>query len=61
MYLIEIEPLQLEDFIGEQIPPYAILSHRWGSNELTFKDILKNRADEKSRGYRKLLRGLSGG
>lgn len=55
MYLIEIETLRLKEFIEGRIPPYAILSHRWGPEELAFKDVLKNRADKSSRGYRKLL------
>jgi hypothetical protein len=28
-----------EDLIGETIPPYAILSHTWGGQEATFKDL----------------------
>jgi hypothetical protein len=28
-----------EDLIGETIPPYAILSHTWGGQEVTFKDL----------------------
>lgn len=28
-----------EDLIGDEIPPYAILSHTWGGQEATFKDL----------------------
>jgi hypothetical protein len=28
-----------EDLIGDKIPPYAILSHTWGGQEATFKDL----------------------
>ena len=28
-----------EDLIGDGIPPYAILSHTWGGQEATFKDL----------------------
>lgn len=40
---------------GNNIPPYAILSHTWGSDddEVTFKDIIKSKGKSKS-GYRKL-------
>jgi len=44
----------LVEFHG-QPPPYAILSHTWGSDndEVTFKDIVKGRGKEKL-GYVKL-------
>jgi hypothetical protein len=32
-------PVKLEEFFGSQIPPYAILSHTWGKDEVTFQDI----------------------
>jgi hypothetical protein len=46
---------RLIERFGEDIPPYAILSHTWGGDddEVTFKDILKGRGYYKS-GYRKL-------
>jgi hypothetical protein len=31
--------LKLEEFGGNKIPLYAILSHVWGGNEVTFQDI----------------------
>jgi hypothetical protein len=44
----------LTEYYGEP-PPYAILSHTWGSDsdEVTFKDITKSRGKSKS-GYEKL-------
>ncbi|CAN9414002.1 unnamed protein product [Alternaria alternata] len=41
--------------VDEQIPPYAILSHTWGSeeDEVTFKDVVDG-TYKKRRGYRKL-------
>lgn len=27
------------EFIGEDIPPYAILSHTWGKEEVTYKNF----------------------
>ncbi|KAF5675061.1 beta transducin [Fusarium circinatum] len=43
MRLINVENLKLEAFIGGQIPPYAILSHRWGNDdeEISFKDMTR--------------------
>ncbi len=42
MRLINIEKMILEVFFGHQIPPYAILSHTWGKEELSFQDIQKS-------------------
>jgi len=41
MRLIRVDTWKLEDFFGDGIPPYAILSHTWGpdSDELSFGDI----------------------
>ncbi len=44
-----------EDLIGNKIPPYAILSHRWGLNaeEVTYRDLVDGTGNEKA-GYKKL-------
>ena len=39
MKLINVETLLLEDFIGSNVPPYAILSHTWGDDEVTLQDM----------------------
>ncbi|KAI0892240.1 heterokaryon incompatibility protein-domain-containing protein [Annulohypoxylon nitens] len=39
MRLLHAESKRLEEFLEDQIPPYAILSHRWGPNELTYQDV----------------------
>lgn len=28
-----------DDLVGDQIPPYAILSHTWGKQEVIFDDL----------------------
>jgi hypothetical protein len=33
MRLINTDTLELKDFLVEEIPPYAILSHTWGASE----------------------------
>ncbi|KAF7511136.1 hypothetical protein GJ744_005367 [Endocarpon pusillum] len=45
--------LTLEDFSGRIIPPYAILSHRWGDDEVIFEDLKDDRYKNKT-GYRKI-------
>lgn len=31
--------LTLTDFTGKSVPPYAILSHRWGTNEVLYERV----------------------
>jgi hypothetical protein len=50
---MHIETLQLHEFTGDKIPPYAVLSHRWEGDEITFKDVMKGRNLE-SRGWTKI-------
>jgi hypothetical protein len=39
MRLINTLTLRLEEFFGKRVPPYAILSHRWEEEEITFQDM----------------------
>jgi hypothetical protein len=39
MRLIETSTLQLHEFFGSDIPPYAILSHRWDESEVSFQEF----------------------
>jgi len=41
-------------FAKQDIPPYAILSHTWGSGEVSFEDLVNNTGKKKA-GYRKIL------
>ncbi|KAF7513388.1 hypothetical protein GJ744_009809 [Endocarpon pusillum] len=49
------DELSLTDDLDENIPPYVILSHTWGSDhdEVTFADIQKNQGQNKA-GYAKI-------
>lgn len=44
MRLLHTKTLQFHEFFDAKIPPYAILSHRWGEGEVTFKEIRKGKA-----------------
>jgi hypothetical protein len=48
--------LSLGEYYAPRIPPYAILSHTWGSDgdEISFQDVRKNRARCKPLGYPKV-------
>jgi hypothetical protein len=45
--------LKLEEFFGDKIPPYAILSHTWGDGEVTFQDLQRGHYEYKS-GFKKI-------
>jgi len=60
MRLLNTKSLQLKHFFQNQVPHYAILSHRWGSEELTFEDVTKfplsntNNVGRKKEGFSKV-------
>ncbi|KAK2594850.1 hypothetical protein QQS21_007438 [Conoideocrella luteorostrata] len=39
MRLLKASTLEIEEFGHDQIPKYAILSHRWGKDELSLQDV----------------------
>ncbi|KAJ4288074.1 hypothetical protein N0V90_012091 [Kalmusia sp. IMI 367209] len=39
MRLLHSETLEFATFLGDSIPPYAILSHTWGNEEVTYEDM----------------------
>ena len=43
MRLLNTETVNLHDFFGKELPPYAILSHRWEEDEVSYKDVMKGR------------------
>lgn len=43
MRLLNVYTLELEEFIENDIPEYCILSHRWTSEELSYKEFIKRR------------------
>jgi hypothetical protein len=49
------DELSLAEFIGGEVPPYAILSHTWGHNdsEVTYQDVMMGTGKEKP-GYDKI-------
>ncbi|CAN9142654.1 unnamed protein product [Alternaria alternata] len=54
MRLLNTSTLQVEEFLQSQVPDYVILSHTWGSEEVTLQDILSNVAPSK-KGFAKLI------
>jgi hypothetical protein len=48
MWLINVDTRELEEFMGDRIPEYAILSHTWGEEEVTFQDVRTRSAEYKA-------------
>lgn len=53
MRLIDVDTRRVEEFIGDSVPRYAILSHTWELEEVTFQDIHRRRATSMA-GYQKI-------
>ena len=53
MRLLNTSTLELCEYMGYNIPSYAILSHRWESEEVSFQDF-KSEKREKMAGYAKI-------
>ncbi|KAM7186160.1 Heterokaryon incompatibility protein (HET) domain containing protein [Naviculisporaceae sp. PSN 640] len=54
MRLINTKTRRMEEFVGNNIPPYAILSHTWEEEEVTFSDMMTNRRYKRKKGYGKI-------
>ena len=53
MRLLNTETLALQEFMDNDIPDYAILSHRWQDGEVSFQDVQSETAERKA-GYAKI-------
>ncbi|KAI0868684.1 heterokaryon incompatibility protein-domain-containing protein [Hypoxylon argillaceum] len=54
MRLLHVNSYEIREFVEGNVPDYAILSHTWGEQEVTYKDMKKGNAD-KLKGYQKIL------
>lgn len=55
MRLLDTFSFEFKEFFDSQIPKYAILSHRWGDEEVTFQDFRKGKKRD-SQGFAKINR-----
>ncbi|KAJ4172110.1 hypothetical protein NW754_007708 [Fusarium falciforme] len=55
MRLINVRTMELEEFHGDQVPRYAILSHTWGQGEVTFQDWKDLNLASQKAGFAKIL------
>ncbi len=56
MRLIKVDTYEIHESLGDKIPEYAILSHVWDIEEVTFQDM-QNLDDKvkKKRGFEKIV------
>lgn len=56
MRLLNVHTQELDEYFDEDIPDYAILSHTWGKDEVSFRDMktLKKKDLEKMSGHLKI-------
>ena len=54
MRLINVETLDLEDFLNNALPKYGILSHTWEDDEVSFKDMRGFTKPKRKLGYKKI-------
>lgn len=55
MRLLNSKTLELVEFMENEVPPYAILSHTWEKGEVSFQDMHGGAAKAR-KGYEKLQR-----
>lgn len=53
MWLINVKTRLLQEYFGNNIPPYAILSHTWEEEEVTYKQYVSGNY-QWLKGYRKI-------
>ena len=53
MRLLDTSNFKLREFIGDEVPRYAILSHTWGEEEVSYQGLSGARNTE---GFQKILR-----
>jgi hypothetical protein len=54
MRLLNVNSLTFKEFFDHDIPEYGILSHRWGEEEIAYKDFLKGKKKDHA-GYKKVI------
>jgi hypothetical protein len=54
MRLLNTSTDGFEEFIGTDIPAYAILSHTWGEGEVSYKDMTTDSSYKEKKGYEKI-------
>ncbi|KAK3331298.1 heterokaryon incompatibility protein-domain-containing protein [Apodospora peruviana] len=54
MWLLTAKTLDTKEFIGSSTPLYALLSHTWGNEEVSFQDVQNLETTRKKKGFAKI-------
>lgn len=54
MRVLNTKTLQLSEYFEKDVPTYAILSHTWGDDEVTYQDIQSLEQAQKMKGFVKI-------
>jgi hypothetical protein len=54
MRLIDVQTYKLKEFFSVKAPPYAILSHTWGDDEVSFQDMQDLATARRRKGFHKI-------
>lgn len=54
MRLLNTHTLELEEYFGDSVPAYVILSHRWESEEVSYQEVISGKGKFKI-GYAKII------
>lgn len=54
MWLINVDTFELKEFVGNYVPAYAILSHTWDDDEVSFQDMKDLEVAMRKKGFRKI-------
>ncbi|RDK47085.1 hypothetical protein M752DRAFT_281171 [Aspergillus phoenicis ATCC 13157] len=57
-YLSDTQDFVIQEFLDYELPPYAILSHTWGKEEVTYQEVNTASTKEKS-GFEKITQCCS--
>ena len=55
MRLLKTDTIELHEYFEDQIPPYAILSHRWEVGEVSLQKLQSGQGHMKMAGYKKIV------
>jgi hypothetical protein len=55
MRLLKTDTIELHEYFDTRIPPYAILSHRWGDGEVTLLKLQSGEGPQMP-GYQKITK-----
>ncbi|OTB02022.1 hypothetical protein M426DRAFT_33740, partial [Hypoxylon sp. CI-4A] len=54
MRLLNSRSLKIKEFFGDKIPKYAVLSHTWGDEEVSFQDFHNESVRREKGGFKKI-------